>query len=91
MSREVMKMALDALSTVLNGDFADYMDEFESEMRRESMTALRAELAKPEPEPVGYLREEDVEHWKRGGMACLYSTPSGIASFAFPVYRREDL
>jgi hypothetical protein len=80
-TREAMQQALDVLEC--HADIGIKADK--------AIELLKQELEKPEPEPVGYLREEDVEHWKRGGMACLYSTPSGIASFAFPVYRREDL
>ncbi len=84
MSRAVMQQALDALEKIRRFEDLEYGSLAVS---GRAVAALKTELAKPEPEPVGYLREEDVEHWKRGGMACLYSTPSGIASFAFPVYR----
>jgi len=87
-AREAMQLAINALEHIRRFEDLDYGSLAVS---GRAVAALKTELAKPEPEPVGYLREEDVEHWKRGGSVCLYSTPSGIASFAFPVYRREDL
>ena len=49
MSREVMQQALDAL--LKNG----YHDE------AELVVALRAELAKPEPEPFAYVTKTGLE------------------------------
>jgi hypothetical protein len=41
---------------------------------------------------VGYVRGEDLERMKKGtSSAWLYSVPSGIASFAIPLYRKEDV
>jgi hypothetical protein len=88
-TREVMKMALNALEKLRQVEDLEYGSLAVS---GRAIAALKVELAKPKPEPVGYLREEDVEHLHRfGGLARLYNTPSGVASFAFPVYRKEDL
>jgi hypothetical protein len=84
MSRQVMQQALDALQYNHSPDNLSY------DYIQEVIEALRAELAKPEPEPVGYVREEDLEQMKRTSSAWLYREPSGIAGLAFPVYRWED-
>jgi len=95
MSREVMKMALDALSTVLNGDFADYMDEFEFEMCRESMTALRAELAKRQPAPVVWMQSNHLDKFEQH--ACGADSMLARCSHRqlqpdyVPLYRKEDI
>jgi len=82
-TREAMQRALVALEC--HADIGIKADK--------AIELLKQELEKPEPEPIGYLREKDVDHLKRGGAAFLCHAPSesDIASFTFPVYCREDV
>jgi hypothetical protein len=56
MNRELLQQALDALEA----EAAIYMDNDSEDGPPEAMTdairTLRAELAKPEPEPIGFYR-----------------------------------
>ncbi len=92
MSRKVMQMALDALNGApIDYDFHGFPMTDDEQNILNAIEALHAELKKPELEPVGYVRAEDLEQMKRTSSAWLYRVPSGIASFAIPLYRREDV
>ena len=54
MSREAMKLALEALE----GSIALTMPKID--LRKEAITALREALAQPQPEPVGEITMEDI-------------------------------
>jgi hypothetical protein len=84
MSKAVMQQALDALEKLIGmGD------------SEEAIKALRTELAKPEPEPVGsihaaHLRECVVPFCKE----VLFYSPDNIGDFPenrMMLYRREDV
>ena len=78
--REVMQLAIDAL---------EHHQKLTRPIDRtyEAISALKAEQARPEPVPIGYVTEEDLSRLKAGGSGML----SSIASFALPLYRKEDL
>ena len=78
--REVMQMALDALSS--NGRGYMYEDELEA------IKALRAELAKPEPEPVAWITQGGKGElwWYRSVDEYGNNNKNDI-----PLYRKEDL
>ncbi len=79
MNRELLEQALDALKDCLgNGDCADFAKVMSC------MNALRAELAKPEPEPVAFLDKRD---------GCLLSAEYGYADAPNwkPLYTKDQL
>ena len=79
MSRAVMKQALDALENINQFNYAW--------VGVEAVKALKAELAKPETEPVAW--------WQRGEHYEFVSgakDPNGALSGKWiPLYRREDV
>jgi hypothetical protein len=97
MSRAVMQQALDALEA----EAAIYMDNDPEDGPPEAMTdairILRAELAKPEPEPFGYFIESfryfieslgnDYYKHRLAQFADKYTNDLDVV----PLYRREDL
>ena len=84
MNKVLMQQALDAL-----------IFEVSSSMARQStfvvIEAFRTELAKPEPEPIGFTTKEDLDRLASGKATALYFLQSGIATYAIPIYRGEDL
>lgn len=74
MSREVMQQALDA-----------WDDEQGMERLCKAMDAIRAELAKLEPEPVAWRRID------RNGVLWLYSPNEDHHEDAEPLYRKESV
>jgi hypothetical protein len=73
MSREVMQQALDAL-----------IHNYPTEYRQDAVTVLRAELAKPEPEPVAWINAR--------GDYCEVSRPDTVyGSHTIPLYRKEEM
>jgi len=83
MSRKVMKLALDALEGC-------YLMFYEDEGRAEAITALRDELAKPEPEPVGYFVEYPGNEWAKHTfeqLADIHANDTDVV--CVPLYRNE--
>jgi hypothetical protein len=89
--RELLQMALDALSKMSEQSDCD-IDKF-TFSRFGGFTvidALRAELAKPEPEPAGYFVESRGTQFAKYGwnqVADQHSTDADV----IPLYRKEDL
>jgi len=81
--RELLQMALD----VLNGMEQNYGNLWQVAQTPEELdeicNALRAELAKPEPEPVAWMVNSG-EIWNTP--TCPYINEVGV-----PLYRKEDL
>jgi hypothetical protein len=80
--RQVMQQAL----TFLTKDYFSH-----TLLKRNVVAALQEELAKPEPEPVGYVTKEDRDRVASGKSTVLNIMKSGVATYAIPIYRREDL
>ena len=84
MSRKVMQQALDALEGC-------YLMFYVDEGREEAIAALKAELAKPEPEPVAWMME-NADYPKIG--RNLTFTPHDrwhVSWAAIPLYRKEGV
>ena len=80
MSKEVMQIAYDALTTVHRGDFeADC--EFNYEKCWKAIKALKVELDKPEPEPVAWMHP----------IHTSLIEPHKFDPDCIPLYRKEDL
>jgi hypothetical protein len=71
MSRELLQQALDAL-----------INNYPAEYRQDAITALKAELAKPEPEPVAWMHPTSHD--------CI-SAHRHVYANGIPLYRREDV
>jgi len=82
--REVMQMAMDALLKHLRlcGD---------PEESTKAFFALRAELAKPEPEPVAWTYETALSKISFDNGSSSYIWKNSHASDMTPLYRKEDL
>jgi hypothetical protein len=95
MSKAVMEQALDALYTLYMDD--DGLKGFEWPKCRDAIVALRAELAKPEPEPVGFLwrwkakehEPADANPWQFRDVPVHQSNIDMLD--LIPLYRREDV
>jgi len=83
MSRKVMKLALDALEGC-------YLMFYEDEGVAEAISALKAALAKPAPEPVGYFVEYPGNEFARHRFEQFADMYSGDVE-AVPLYRKEDV
>ncbi len=81
MSREVMQVALDALKVAAETSYS----ETTVEMFDAAIEALRAELAKTEPEPIMWTRV-DLD-----GMTWIYGPDEDHHEDAVPLYRKEDV
>jgi hypothetical protein len=71
MNKELLQQALDVLSSL-------YLDEDKWPI----IDALRAELAKPEPEPVAWMHPTSHD--------CI-SAHRHVYANGIPLYRREDV
>ena len=81
MSREVMQQALDAIEAAHNVLIG-------SMVLAEAIEALRAELAKPEPEPVAWMMESDK--YPKGSSLFKTKREGWHASWkAVPLYRKD--
>jgi hypothetical protein len=76
-TREVMQLALDALTNNCRWAY-----------RYPAIEALKAELAKPEPEPVAWISTEYFTAFSRQGYQV---TPHKIAPDLVPLYRKDDV
>jgi len=82
-------MALDALKTMHRADDGDC--DFALDQCWKAMKALDAELAKPEPEPVGYFVEYPGNEWARHTfeqLADVHANDTDVV--CVPLYRKED-
>ena len=61
-TRELLQMALEALEECADGVYFRYQ-------AKETITAIRAHLAKPEPEPVAWM----FQHDETGRTTCIDS------------------
>jgi len=86
MNRKVMKLALDALE-VCTAHFADNDISWNGAVD-EAVNALRAELAKPEPEPVAWANTSHNFAGKYTTFVVAYHKSTG---WDVPLYLREDL
>jgi hypothetical protein len=85
MSREVMQQALDALQYNVAYDTLSY------DYIQEVIETLRAELAKPEPEPVAWMTE-NVTHPTIGRMLTFAPVEGWHITWnVVPLYRKEDV
>jgi len=85
MSRKVMQLALDALEGC-------YLMFYVDEGREEAIAALKAELAKPEPEPVAWMRpsEEGYDSAFRDNSTVVECTGNKWEGW-FPLYLKKDV
>ena len=86
--RELLKQALDALEAALSDD-QPYIVKC-----KQSADALRAELAKPEAEPVAYAQNPKEDFWcwcnsDEQGAIALYATPQPAPAVREPLTERE--
>jgi len=84
--REVMQMALDAL--LIEKDVPAYGGKRHLDP---AINALRAELAKPEPEPVAWTYETALSKISFDNGSSSYIWKNSHASDMTPLYRKEDL
>ena len=80
--REVMQMSLDALLFI--------PEEYRMPQQAISIRVIEAELAKPEPEPVGYFIDYGREQWVEHDLKQLADDDKDCLT-AIPLYRKEDL
>ncbi len=94
MSREVMQLALDALekSNAAYRGYGEYISQIDVDATAEAIAALKAELAKPEPEPVAWMRpsEEGYDSAFRDNSTVVECTGNKWEGW-FPLYRKEDV
>ena len=91
-----MQMALDALKWYVEED--DVIEDMVGnepwvEGKRDaesSIEELRAELAKPEPEPIGYFIDYGRAEWVEHDLKQLADDDKDCIT-AIPLYRKEDL
>ncbi len=83
MSRKVMKLALDALEMP-----CDRWNKQQCMIVMKVADALRAELAKPEPEPVAWASDTHNFAGKYTTFVVAYHKSTG---WDVPLYLREDL
>jgi hypothetical protein len=74
MSREVMQLALDALEGApIDYDFHGSPMTDDEQNILNAIEALKAELAKPEPEPIGFVSPEFIwDNQAAGNMVAIY-------------------
>ena len=80
-TRELLEMALDALESCINDPKMRHTDTVHYQIQ-DAEKALRAHLAKPEPEPVAWMHPTSPD--------CI-STHSHAYANGVPLYRREDV
>ncbi len=107
MSKAVMQLALDALEEILeycqkeewrggveNGGYVSVGSALLKGIITcdRAITELESELAKPEPEPVAWMRpsEEGYDSAFRDN-STIVECPEGNWAGWFPLYRKEDL
>ena len=85
--RELLQMALEVLEVSVP------IREEDGEAFIAAFRALRAELAKPEPEPAGYFLEGPGNRWAKYGFVQIGDDRRAIddASDYVTLYRKEDL
>ncbi len=80
MNRALLQQALDALENI-NGEIhiGGYADGFTHvwEESDAAIEALRAELEKPQPEPVGYVNSDELDNMLEDRDATLSPTKTG--------------
>jgi len=81
--RELLQMALDAIAVSFAPNGNDY------KILNAATEALKAELAKPEPEPVAWMMENDALAYKPVHSVPMYDWHESWK--AIPLYRKEDL
>jgi len=91
-TREVMQLALDALekSNAAYRGYGEYISQIDVDATAKAITELKAELAKPEPEPVGYFIEYPGNEYARHTFKQFADMYAGDVE-SVPLYRNEDL
>ncbi len=85
MNREVLQLALDALEGC-------YLMFYVDEGREEAIAVLKAELANPEPEPVGYFVEYPGNKFARHTfeqLADIHANDTDVV--CVPLYRMKEV
>ncbi len=92
MSKQAMQMALDALekSNAAYRGYGEYLSQIDVDATAKAISALKAELAKPEPEPVGYFVEYPGNEFARHRFEQFADMYAGDVE-AVPLYRKEDV
>ena len=85
--RELLQMALDALNMAI--DWIDPNEVVQLDIS-DVIQTLRAELEKPEPEPVGYFIDYGREQWVEHDLKQLADDDKDCLT-SIPLYRKEDL